>query len=172
MTDSPTNLSPVATYVARHLHELEHRKTQKEVAQAAGFTSANFLTMIKNGTTKLPLDRVADLANALECDQGELMRLALRQFHSEEVIRSIERAVGGGDAVEGRTAFRPGALARKLQSAIQAFQAESAQLLQSLADAERKAAQIQTAHLRISLRVRSLTVAGNRVLEQIRRAER
>ncbi len=131
MPNSPNAPSPIATFVARR-RRAQHRKSQKEVALAAGFTSANFLAMIKNGTTKLPLDRVADLASALECDQDELMRLALRQSHSEEVVNSIEAALSGSGGPKGETTFRPGALVRKLESALQTFQAESAALRQTL----------------------------------------
>jgi transcriptional regulator with XRE-family HTH domain len=164
--------SPLAAFVARRLDELQHRKSQKEVARAARITSPNFLAMIKNGTTKLPLDRVADLASALECDQDELMRLALRQFHGEELVNSIETALSGNEGPKGETTFRPGALVRKLESALQTFQAESAVLLQSLAEAERKAAQVQSAHSSISLRVQRLMIAAGRVLEQVGRARR
>jgi len=52
--------------------------------------------MVKNGTAKLPLDRVADLARAMECDVNDLMRLALRQFHEEDVVRCIETALRAG----------------------------------------------------------------------------
>lgn len=50
------------------------------------------LAMIKNGAAKLPLDRVASLAKALECDPVKLFILALEQLDrntTEQAIRQI-----------------------------------------------------------------------------------
>ena len=47
------------------------------------------LSMIKDGKTKLPVERVFSLARALECDAGDLLRLALEQNLSPEIINEI-----------------------------------------------------------------------------------
>lgn len=68
------------------------RKTQLAIASEAGFVSPNMLAMIKSGSTKLPLDRVASLAKALECDPVMLFILALEQLDrntTEQAIRQI-----------------------------------------------------------------------------------
>jgi transcriptional regulator with XRE-family HTH domain len=109
----PTEATPAAALAAlitQRVHELRHRVSQKEIARAAGFQSVNFLSMLKNGAAKLPLDRVASLAKALEIEEKTLMTLAIRQFHSERVIRAIEATLLRSDlsaAEEAGTVFSP-----------------------------------------------------------------
>lgn len=79
-------------YLEKSILELRPRKTQLVIASEAGFISPSMLAMIKNGATKLPLDRVASLAKALECDPVELFILALEQLDrntTEQAIRQI-----------------------------------------------------------------------------------
>lgn len=95
-TSRPYADSHLAAFVARRVLELKYRKTQAQIAAEAGFNNPNFLSMIKNGTSKLALDRVPALAKALECDAAYLFRLALDQLDSpttETAIRQIFRAV-------------------------------------------------------------------------------
>lgn len=50
------------------------------------------LSLLKSGACKLPLDRVASLAKALECDPVKLFVLALEQLDrntTEQAIRQI-----------------------------------------------------------------------------------
>lgn len=42
--------------------------------------SQNMLSMLKSGSSKLPLDRVASLARALDCDPAYLLRLTLDRW--------------------------------------------------------------------------------------------
>ncbi|MFP1630977.1 XRE family transcriptional regulator [Zhengella sp. ZM62] len=86
----------LAKFVTRRVLELKYRKTQARIAADAGFTNANIMSMIKNGSSKLALDRVPALAKALECDAALLFRMALDQHDSpttETAIRQIFRAV-------------------------------------------------------------------------------
>lgn len=79
-------------YLEKRILELRPRKTQLAIANEAGFVSPNMLAMIKSGATKLPLDRVASLAKALECDPVKLFILALEQLDrntTEQAIRQI-----------------------------------------------------------------------------------
>ena len=69
--------SGLAVYLDKRILELKYKKTQREIAVAAGFVSVNILTMIKQGNSKLAMDRVATLAAALEIDPKYLLRLAL-----------------------------------------------------------------------------------------------
>ncbi len=55
------------------------RKTQAEVAKAAGFPRPNMLSMVKSGKARLPLERVPALAEALEIDPALLFRLVLAE---------------------------------------------------------------------------------------------
>lgn len=58
-------------------------KTQRELAREIGFDRPNIVSMIKTGETKLPLDRVPAVAQALEVDPAYLMRLALCEYEPE-----------------------------------------------------------------------------------------
>jgi hypothetical protein len=69
--------SAVAIYIDKRVDELRGVKTQREIAVEAGFARANVISMIKRGETKLPLDRVASLARALDVDPAHLLRLGL-----------------------------------------------------------------------------------------------
>ena len=64
--------SPVARFIAARI--LDIGKSQKDIAREVGFESANVITMIKQGATKLPLSRVSAMAKALETQSTELNR--------------------------------------------------------------------------------------------------
>jgi len=53
----------VSEFISSHLKR--SRKTHIEIAREVGFGSPNILSMIKNGSTKVPLDRVPALADSL-----------------------------------------------------------------------------------------------------------
>ncbi len=79
-------------FLEKRILELRPRKTQLAIAAEAGFISPNMLAMIKSGANKLPLDRVANLARALECDPVMLFILAIEQLDrntTEQAIRQI-----------------------------------------------------------------------------------
>lgn len=71
----------VATFIAFHLDNND--KSQREIAQEAGFSSANVLAMMKSGTTKVPLDRVPKLAKALGVDPRKLFLLCIEEYKPE-----------------------------------------------------------------------------------------
>ena len=79
-----------ATFLRARLAELAPTKTQKEIAQAAGFTNPNIISMLKAGDTKLALNRVAALARALETDPRRLYLLALDQEGHATTAQEIE----------------------------------------------------------------------------------
>ena len=74
--------------------EVKHKKSQAEIAEEAGFINPNMVTMIKNGSTKLPIDRVPALAKALECDPALLLRLALEQCEGGTAAVAIYEIIG------------------------------------------------------------------------------
>jgi transcriptional regulator with XRE-family HTH domain len=59
------------------------RKSQRQIAQEAGFKTLNIVSMMKSGDAKLPLDRVPGLAKALEVDPAVLFRLAVAEYMSD-----------------------------------------------------------------------------------------
>ena len=86
--------SELAVYLDKRILELKYKKTQREIAVAAGFVSVNILTMIKQGNSKLAMDRVATLAAALEIDPKYLLRLALLQKGNETMVRVFDEVIG------------------------------------------------------------------------------
>lgn len=93
MTNRPHANTDLAVYLTRRVLELRP-KTQADIAAEAGFPNANMLTMIKQGTSKLALDRVPALASALECDPAYLMRLSLDQAVGSTAAQAINEIFG------------------------------------------------------------------------------
>ncbi|WP_226689399.1 helix-turn-helix domain-containing protein [Ruegeria arenilitoris] len=79
MTNKPYGNTRMAKYVERRVLELKPTKSQAEIATQVGYVNPNMITMIKQGSSKVALDRVPALAKALECDAAYLMRLAIEQ---------------------------------------------------------------------------------------------
>lgn len=98
-------------YIEKRILELRPRKTQLAIANEAGFVSRNMLAMIKSGTNKLPLDRVASLAKALECDPVMLFSLALEQLDRNTTEQTI-RQIFGTLVSENEVAYSRGAVVR------------------------------------------------------------
>jgi transcriptional regulator with XRE-family HTH domain len=71
--------SNTAKLIEAAMKRLEGRKTQAQVAKEAGFPRPNMLSMLKHGKTRLPLERVPALAEALEIDAALLFRYALAE---------------------------------------------------------------------------------------------
>ena len=90
----PHATSDLAIYIDKRILELRYKKTQGEIATAAGFTNPNMLTMIKQGHSKLAIDRVATVAAALEADPKYLLRLALDQQGNETMARVYDEIIG------------------------------------------------------------------------------
>ena len=84
----------LAIFLERRILQLQHKKTQRDIATEAGFTNPNMLTMLKKGQTKLAIDRVATLASALETDPKYLLRLALQQSRNETMVRVYDEVLG------------------------------------------------------------------------------
>ncbi len=59
-----------------------------------GFGNPNMIAMIKNGSTKLALDRVPSMARALECDSAYLLRLTLEQQEGDTAAQAIVEIFG------------------------------------------------------------------------------
>ncbi len=89
MTEDSISPPSLTAFVSDRVHERLEHKSLTEIARDAGFRSADLLTKIVAGTAKLPLDRVSDVARALECDANELMRLALPQFMEGHVVQLV-----------------------------------------------------------------------------------
>jgi transcriptional regulator with XRE-family HTH domain len=94
MAKKPYAETRLAKYIDQRVLELRGKKTQGEVAAEAGFATPNMLTMLKQGATKVPLDRVPALAKALDCDPAWLLRLALEQGEGSTAAAAIYEIMG------------------------------------------------------------------------------
>lgn len=94
MTKRPHEDTPMAKYVERRVLELKSKKSQIEIATEAGYVNPNMITMIKQGSSKVALDRVPALARALECDPAYLMRLALEQAIGTTAAQAVIEVFG------------------------------------------------------------------------------
>ncbi|HCP82021.1 MAG TPA: transcriptional regulator [Octadecabacter sp.] len=94
MSKKPHADTRLALYVERRVLELKPKKSQLQIASEAGFPNPNMVTMIKNGTSKLALDRVPSMARALECDPAYLMRLSLEQAVGDTAAQAIAEIYG------------------------------------------------------------------------------
>lgn len=56
-----------------------------------GFCGTRLFAMVLRGEAKLPLDRVEEVADRLECDKHDLFRLAMRQFFDDSAMGLFER---------------------------------------------------------------------------------
>ena len=86
MTNQPRRVT-VAEFLADRIAAVD--KTQRQISEECGFDNPNIITMFKNGQTKLPINRIAPLARALEVDPVHLLRLVMLEY-IPEVWESIE----------------------------------------------------------------------------------
>lgn len=94
MAKKPYAATRLANYIDQRVLELRGRKTQGEISSEAGFANPNMLTMLKQGATRVPLDRVPALAKALDCDPAWLLRLALEQGEGSTAAAAIYEIMG------------------------------------------------------------------------------
>jgi transcriptional regulator with XRE-family HTH domain len=81
----------VAEYVKQQI--ALNDKSQREIAEQAGFEKPNVLSMIKTGNTKLPIARVGPLAKALGVDPAYLLRLVLSEY-LPDTYQAVESLIG------------------------------------------------------------------------------
>ena len=55
-------------------------KTQREIAQEAGYEMPNIISMFKRGESRVPLNKIPLLSKALGVDPAHMFRLALEQY--------------------------------------------------------------------------------------------
>lgn len=78
MTANLTHRTTVADFIADRLAECD--KTQREIAEECGFEKSNIITMFKNGSTKVPLNRIGPLSKAIGADPAHLLRLVMQEY--------------------------------------------------------------------------------------------
>ena len=84
-----TQTITVAKFIDQQITQGE--KLQEDIAVECGFANSNIISMIKNGTTKLPLAKVGVMARALGVDPAYLLRLTMSEYMPEvwSVMESI-----------------------------------------------------------------------------------
>jgi transcriptional regulator with XRE-family HTH domain len=92
MTEKSTSPTTVAAFLTELLATSE--KTQCQISEEVGFESPNLITMFKNGTSKLPINRIAGLAKALNADPAHLLRVVMSEY-SPDSWAAIEQNMGG-----------------------------------------------------------------------------
>lgn len=93
-TGRPYTDTRLVKYLERRISDLRPLKTQIAIAAETGFRSPNMLPMIKNGSAKLPLDRVPGLAKVLDCDPALLFRMAVEQLATDTTSAAIDKIFG------------------------------------------------------------------------------
>ena len=94
MAKKPHEDTRLAKFLKNRILELKPKKSQAQIADEAGFVNPNMLTMLKQGASKLPVDRVPELAKALETDPALLLRLALEQSEGSTAAAAIFEILG------------------------------------------------------------------------------
>lgn len=58
-------------------------KSQREIVKEVGWPNANVLSMMKQGVTKVPIDKAPALAKAIGVDQAAFVRLVMNEYMPE-----------------------------------------------------------------------------------------
>lgn len=74
--------SKTATMFAYYVNRSKF--TQKEIAERAGFTAPNIITMMKTGATRIPIDRIPALCKAINMDPKTLLLSAMTEYVPEQ----------------------------------------------------------------------------------------
>jgi hypothetical protein len=90
LVTKPYTNTPLTKFLEKRVLELRPVKSQAEIASEAGFLHPNMISLIKNGTARLPLDRVPALATALDVDPARLLQLALEQWAGSGAARAFD----------------------------------------------------------------------------------
>jgi transcriptional regulator with XRE-family HTH domain len=82
----------VAEFITRMIKERDI--SQSEIAKACSWPKANMVTMIKQGKSKLPIDKIGPLARILRVEPVYLFWLTLQEY-MPETLTAIEFSLRG-----------------------------------------------------------------------------
>lgn len=74
-----TNTSHVAKFIASRIET--SGQLQKDIAEKVGFEKPNMITMVKQGKSRLPIDKIGPMAQALELDPVALFAMCMEEYH-------------------------------------------------------------------------------------------
>lgn len=86
----PSKPATVAEYIELQINICG--KKQMDIAREAGFEMPNVVTMIKQGKTKLPFEKLGRFAKAIEVDAVYLYKLCMAEYLPETWVE-IERVL-------------------------------------------------------------------------------
>lgn len=73
--------------------QLDLDLTNQDIATRIGYANPNVISMIKKGRTKLPVDKVIKMADALGVDRARLMRLVMTEY-MPDAYEAIVKCIG------------------------------------------------------------------------------
>lgn len=77
-------------FLTKRIDELKPDVTQREIARRLGYTSVNFVSMMKTGAARVSLEKLPALAEILGVDPAHLVRLGLEQYWRKlEVVSRV-----------------------------------------------------------------------------------
>jgi plasmid maintenance system antidote protein VapI len=68
-------------------------KSQVAIARDVGYSRSNIITMLKNGTSKVPISRAPALGKAVGLDPAVFLRMVLAEYQPE-ILKAIEDTIG------------------------------------------------------------------------------
>ncbi len=71
----------------------QSEKTQRQIADEIGYDKPNIITMFKQGTTRVPAEKVPALALALDYDPAMLLRAWMEEY-SPDLLTVIDANLG------------------------------------------------------------------------------
>lgn len=82
------------TPLAKFIEEYAKRSgySHEEIGIMCGFKTADLIYSFIRGDVRLPLDKVAPMAEVLGCDSAQLFALALREWFSPQLFDQMQEA--------------------------------------------------------------------------------
>lgn len=69
-------------------------KSQAQIARELGYEKPNIITMFKQGKTRIPLDKIGPIADALEINPALLLKKVMDEY-MPETLASLQRVLKG-----------------------------------------------------------------------------
>lgn len=92
MNQPNDNRLTVAQFLAQQIDSSS--KSQKQIAAEIGYECVNMVTMLKQGLTKVPLNKVGPIAQALGIDAAEFLRMVMGEY-MPNTLAAVEEILKG-----------------------------------------------------------------------------
>ncbi len=104
MNIEPHNENAIGEFLQQRFDLIKNHTNQRDIAKKLGYQRPNIISMWKRGETKVPLDKIPALAEALGVDPAKLFRLAMLQYWP--AASDTVNKVFGGVVTEEETELR------------------------------------------------------------------